>query len=260
MNFSLVLLAVSAGLFLGILIFFEAGRRWGKRQILRDSEGAHTGTSAIDGAVLALLGLLLAFTFSGAASRFDDRRQLIINETNAIGTAYYRLSLLSVDSSQLVREKFRRYVDSRLEFYRRIQDSEVALRELANQKKLQNEIWNESLEASLVPGAHPDAARLLLPALNAMFDIQATRTRTLRIHPPLVIYFLLFVVSLLSAALAGYGMAKAKKRNWFHTIGFAVILAVSVYVIIDLEFPRHGLIRLDEFDRALSDLRADINP
>ncbi len=259
MNFSFLVIGISVGLFFGMLILFELGRLIGKRQIRQDSEGAHTGTSTIDGAILALLGLLVAFTFSGAASRFDHRRELIIDETNAIGTAYYRVSLLSEESCQLVREKFRRYVDSRLEFYRRVPDMEFATKELANQKELQSEIWNQSVAATLAPGSHPDAARLLLPALNAMFDIQSTRILNLRIHPPIVIYFLLFTMAFVSSALAGYGMAKAAKRNWFHAIGFAIMLAASVYVIIDLEFPRYGLIRVDEFDQALEDLRADIN-
>src|SRR6185295_13054632 len=156
MNFSIVVLAVSLGLFLGILILFELGRLVGKRQIQRDSEGSHAGTGNIDGAILALLGLLVAFTFSGAASRFDHRRDLIIDETYAIGTAYYRVSLLSAESCRLVREKFRRYVDSRLEYYRRIHDSEFAMKELENQKKLQREIWNQSVEGTLALGSHPD--------------------------------------------------------------------------------------------------------
>ena len=89
---------VAAGLFIGMLCLLEVGRRVGQRRREADTEGARAGVGVIDGAVFALLGLLLAFTFSGAAARFDTRRHLIVEEANAIGTAYLRLDLLPPDA------------------------------------------------------------------------------------------------------------------------------------------------------------------
>ena len=80
-------------LFLGMLVL-EVGWRIGARRLAEDPNGADAGVGAVEGAVFALLGLLIAFTFSEAASRFDTRRQLIVEETNDIGTAYLRLDLL----------------------------------------------------------------------------------------------------------------------------------------------------------------------
>ena len=80
-------------LFLGMLLLLEAGRRIGIRRMANDAEGSRAGLGTVEGAVFGLLGLLIAFTFSGAASRFDTRRELIIEETNNIGTAYLRLVL-----------------------------------------------------------------------------------------------------------------------------------------------------------------------
>ena len=93
-----------------MLILLEVGRRIGARRLAEDPMGAAAGVGTVEGAVFALFGLLIAFTFSGAAARFDTRRQLIIEETNAIGTAYLRLDLLPVDAQPGLREKFRRYV------------------------------------------------------------------------------------------------------------------------------------------------------
>lgn len=76
------------------------------------------------------------------------------------------------------------------------------------------------------------------------------------LHPPFVIYLMLFGVALISALLAGYGMAGGHSRNWLHMVGFALVLAAAVYVTLDLEFPRRGLIRVDDFDQALVDLRS----
>ena len=86
------------------------------------AEGAVAGSGAMEGAVFALLGLLVAFTFSGAAARFDTRRQLIVEETNAIGTAYVRLDLLPADAQPTLRARFRQSLATRLEAYRKLPD------------------------------------------------------------------------------------------------------------------------------------------
>jgi len=245
--------SVAVGLFLGMLILSEAGRRIGMRRLAQDPEGAEAGVGVVDGAVFALLGLLIAFTFSGAASRFDTRRQLIVEETNDIGTAYLRLDLLPVDAQPALREKFRQYVDARLEVYRKLPDIAAAKEEFVKANKLQGEIWRQAVAASRAQGAPPAAPMLLLPALNAMIDITTTRTMAMQMHPPMVIFALLF--GLASSLLVGYGMAGSKKRNWLHALVLAFAMAVSVFVILDIEYPRLGFIRVDAFDRALMELR-----
>jgi Na+-driven multidrug efflux pump len=241
-------------LFFGMLILLEIGRRIGSRRIAKDPEGARAGAGAVEGAVFGLLGLLIAFTFSGAALRFDTRRQLIVEETNDIGTAYLRLDLLSADAQAPLRENFRRYLDSRLEIYRKLPDLTAAKAELVNTTRLQGEIWRQAVAASHAQGSLPAAPMLLLPALNAMFDISTTRVMAAQIHPPVIIFLMLFGLALASALLAGYAMG-AKSRNWLHMVGFAAITAFAIYVILDMEYPRLGLIRVDTFDQALVDLR-----
>jgi hypothetical protein len=249
---------IAIALFLGILLLLEIGRRIGVRRLTKDPEGARAGTGAVEGAVFALLGLLVAFTFSGAASRFDDRRALIVEETNDIGTAYLRLDLLPASAQPALRDLFRRYVDSRLETYRKMLDPDAAKAELAHSTKLQEEIWRQALAASQMQGAPPSAAMLLLPALNQMIDITTTRTMAAQLHPPMVVFAMLFGLALAGALLAGYGMAGGRARSWLHMVGFAAVLAGAVYVIIDLEYPRLGLIRVEAFDKALVELRSSM--
>ena len=107
----------------------------------------------MDGAVFALLGLLIAFTFSGASSRFDTRRQLIVEETNDIGTAYLRLDLLPADLQPALRESFRRYLDARIEVYRKLPDIAAAKKSLAKADELQRQIWRQAIVASRAEGA-----------------------------------------------------------------------------------------------------------
>ena len=246
---------LAVGLFLGMLMLAEVGRRIGMRRLAQDPEGAEAGVGVVDGAVFALLGLLMAFTFSGAASRFDTRRQLIVEETNDIGTAYLRIDLLPVDAQPKLREKFRQYVDARLGVYRKMPDIAAANEELARANKLQGEIWRQAVAASAAQGASPAAPMLLLTALNTMIDITTTRTMAMQMHPPTVIFVMLFGLALASSLLVGYGMAASKQRNWLHTLGLAFAMAAAVYVILDIEYPRAGFIRVDAFDRALVELR-----
>jgi hypothetical protein len=246
-------------LFVALLVFLELGRRWGKRQLQRDPQGARAGTAAVEGAVFALLGLLIAFTFSGAATRFDVKRDLIVQEANAIGTAWLRLDVLPADSQPALRELFRRYVDSRLAAYRQLPDVAAAKAELDRSLELQTEIWKQSVIAAK-SSPTPAATTLLLPALNAMIDIVTTRTAAMvYMHPPSAIFGLLFVLALMGALFAGSAMAERKTRSSLHVAGFATILAVSAYLILDLEFPRVGVIRVDAVDQLLVDVRASFD-
>jgi len=96
---------------------------------------------------------------------------------------------------------------------------------------------------------------VLLPALNVMIDITTTKTMAAQMHPPKIIFVVLFALALVSSLLAGYGMSGGKSRSWFHMLCFAIVIAVMIYVVLDIEYPRLGLIRVDAFDQALVDLR-----
>lgn len=255
MLYALLIVMYVLGLLIAMFILLEIGRRASARRHAKEPEGMRPGITAMDGAVFGLLGLLLAFTFGGAVSRFDWRRQLVIQETNNIGTGYLRLDLLPASAQPALRESFRRYVDMRLEVYRKLPDVAAAYKELARADELQREIWRAAVAASRSPRASPTVAGLLLPALNAMIEITTTRTFAALTHPPVVVFVLLFGLAILSAFLAGFGLAGSKERSWVHMASFALVLAAAVYVILDIEYPRVGLIKVDAFDKALIDLR-----
>lgn len=255
MRFTLTLLALAGGLFAGILLFLEFGRRIGVQRLARDPEGARAGVGVVEGAVFGLFALLIAFTFSGAASRFDDRRQLVVEEVNAVGTAWLRIELLPMSAQPPIRDGFRRYMDARLAAYRVVPDLEAARRHLAEADRAQADIWARAVAVCLTDSGER-ARVLLLPSLNEMFDIAEARLLVTRLHPPAAIYVMLGVTALMSALLAGYGMAGGRARNWAYMLAFAASSSAAVFVILDLEFPRLGTIRVDQFDQGLVELRA----
>lgn len=247
-----------AFLFPGMMLAVEFGRRLGVKLLKSDPESEKSGFGAMEGAVFALLGLLIAFTFSGASSRFEDRRQMILKEANNIGTAWLRLDLLPATAQPALRDLFRQYVDSRLAAYRVLPDIQAARAELARSSALQGEIWSKAVAASQASGS-PSTATLLLPALNDMFDIVTARSMAMSVHPPLVIFGMLAVLTLMASAMAGFDMAGSKHRSWLHIIGFAFVMALTIYVILDLEFPRLGLLRIDAVDKLLMEVRQTMN-
>jgi hypothetical protein len=208
--------------------------------------------------VFGLLSLLVAFTFSGAVTRFDARRHLVSDEAIRISTAWDRIHILPVSAQPALRDLFRHYLDARLETYRSPDDADDTKAAWDHSVKLQEEIWIEGVAAGQ---ASPTtvASMLFLPAVNQMIDITRTRLMATRMHPPPVIYAMLAVVALVGALLAGYHMAGGKARSWLHTIGFAAVLASTVYVILDIEYPRFGLIRVDAADEVLVELRRSMH-
>ena len=250
---------VAASLFAGILACLRLGRLLGERAIARHGPEGHGGVGSLETAIFALLGLLVAFTFSGGLERFDARRAQAVDEANAIGTAWLRVDLVPAAAQPALREQFRRYVDSRIATYRKLPDLAAANAEYLRSQELQAEIWRSSLAAARLPEAKASAEMLLVPALNQMFDTASSRVLATKLHPPVIIFGMLFALALASALFAGYGMGGAKARNWVHMVGFAAVMAGAVNVIVDLEYPRLGLIRVDAFDQALVDLRKSMD-
>jgi hypothetical protein len=237
-----------------MLVALEVGRRLGLRDRKLDPKGERAGVSALEGVVFAVLGLMVAFTFSGSMGRFDARRSLVTQEANNVGTAWLRLDLLPQESQPALRELFRRYLDSRLAIYRVLPDVAAAKVHLATSQQLQGEIWGAAIAACEKPEGR-QATMLLLPALNAMFDITTERTAATQHHTPTVIYALLAGLSIAAALLAGYGTAGNKNSHWTHKLAFVAVLSVVIYVIVDIEYPRLGLIRVDAIDQLLIDIR-----
>jgi len=167
-------LMFAGGLFASILIALELGRLVWQWQVDSGREPETTGVSTVASAIFALLGLLIAFTFSGATSRFDMRRTLIVQEANDIGTAYLRLDLLPQPARGELQETFRQYLDARLDAYRAIPDRKRIDEALARADALRERLWTRSVSESQRTSTTV-ATMLLLPALNAAFDTASTR-------------------------------------------------------------------------------------
>lgn len=254
LHYELVTLVAVTVLFGAMLASAFIGHRQGRHR-LRPGDSAERGTAVVEAALFALLGLLIAFTFANAHSRFNMRRDFVAQEANAIGTAYLRIDLLPVEAQAPLRKKFGQYVDSRLAFWRKLKDADEARKELDRSAKIQGEIWADAVRAGK---GNNTAQMLLLPALNEMIDITTLRLNAILAHPPPLVFFMLFVLAAVCAWLIGYAMGVAQSPNWLHIVGYAAMVTLTVYVILDIEYPRYGLIRLDVAQDLLLDVRKNI--
>jgi hypothetical protein len=245
-------------LFFGVIGCLELGRAIGRWRHAADPAISNEGSGAVEGAVYGLLGLLVAFAFSGALTRWEGRIGYVVEEANDIGTAWLRIDLLPEPAQPALRDLFRQYLDARIAAYEAIQDGDAEMRGFARATELQHEIWQRAVAECLKPEGER-ARLLLLPALNAMIDITTTRTVAMLTHPPAVVYVLLVGLLLASSLMSGLAMATSPHRHFVRMACFALAMSVGVYVIFDLEFPRLGLIRIDAIDQVLRDLRASMN-
>ncbi len=243
-------------LFLVLLLLIEFGRR------LRDRSTAAgrsiPGSAAMESAVFALFGLLLAFTFSGAMSRYDAHRELILQEVNDIGTAYLRLDLLPAAAQPALRQDFRAYTAVRARRFDDLDGSPPSQQAASETARLQADIWKRAVPAAALPEANKDATKLLLPSLNDMFDMTATRRNAFHMHPPTIVSILLFALACGCALVAGFGMT-GTNRGWLHMVVFAATISLTIFTTIDIEYPRLGLVKLTSHDQLFLDLLNTMN-
>ena len=245
---------ISVCLFVAMLVSVDIGYRVGHRRKLSDAQTSIEVIGTVDAAVFGLLGLILAFTFSGASDRLVLRRAQIVQEANAIGTAYLRVDVLPPSQQAVIRDLFRAYLEARIEVFDKFLDRGASNAALERSEQLQREIWSASV-GSCKADPKADACLLMLPALNEMIDITTTRTMATRTHAPQVILVLLVLLALAAAMLSGYAMSRQSKRSILHMLLFSMVVAASLYVVLDLEYPRAGLISLRSMDQALYQLR-----
>jgi low affinity Fe/Cu permease len=257
MIFMFFALTIAAAFFVGALMSLRFGIYLGLLHRTRNGGEGTAGFATLEGAIFGLMGLLLAFTISGALQRFDDRRQLVIQEATAATTAYDRISLFGGDDARRLQSSLKEYVRARIDLYRMTHDFLLLERaeDFSDQQEkkvleLKNQLWDAAVAACPQPNYRP-ACALSLPALNSLFEIARLRAGAAEKHPPQIIYFMLFGLGLGCSLLAGFGMAAG--YSWIHMVIFAGTLTVALYIVTDMEYPRLGLIRIESFDHFLAD-------
>lgn len=232
-----------------VLVSIETGFRFGRYRRHRCEDEKEGPVGAIVAATLGLLAFVLAFTFGLAASRFDARRTVVVDEANAIGTTWLRAGLLPDEHAKRVRPLLREYVEARL-VAPRTGDLQEAVR---RSDELQRALW---AEAESVGQQHPNSivVGLFIEALNETIDIHATRMLTVtqgRIPAPL--WVALVTVTVLTMGGVGYFCGLSRSRRSPQLLVLALCFSAILVLVADLDRPREGFIRVSQ--QAMVDLQ-----
>ncbi len=232
--------AMEAGFALGLLVLlasaFAIGRNLGRRH-----PDEHPQLGVVQGATLGVMGLLLGFSFSGAMTRFTTREDLIVRQANALSTLHLRTQLSDShgDSMRATLNEYAGLMVKALDASSQ-QELNTAHERLA---KLEHMLWQDARSWAQ---QQPTSAMLIVPAVNEMLDVRAARIAASKRHLPTLIMLTLLTCAALSVGTIGYGMAGGRKSLVPPALALVALMAAVLWVVLDLDYPRYGLIRIDD--------------
>ena len=235
-----------------VLVSVEFGYRLGKYRRSRREEEKEAPLGTMVGATLGLLAFVLAFTFGLAAQRFDTRRQVLLDEANAIGTTYLRSGMLPEGGPE-VRDLLREYVAARLDA---VQPGKLA-GGLRRSEDIQQKIWTETEN---IGNKNPNSivVGLFVQSVNQMIDLHAARMQAgTRSRIPGAIWLGLLTVAVLSLAAMGYFEGLTGTRRSLAVFAVAIAFSVVIELIADLDRPQEGVLRISQ--QALLDVQRSMN-
>jgi hypothetical protein len=237
-----------------VLCFVESGFRLGMAKRRRAADVKEAAVGSMVGATLGLLAFMLAFTFGLAAARYDIRRNLVLDEANAVQTAYLRTAFLAPPQQAAIRSLLREYVEVRLDWAGQ-QDLQKVL---TRSEAIQGQLWSQAVAVgeespgSIVVG-------LFIHTVNEVIDLHAKRVQAgQRSRIPTVILYVLFFLTALAMTSMGYLAGIAGKRTNLVTLTLVLAFSSVMFLIVDLDRPQEGLLKVTQ--QPLIDLRETMVP
>jgi hypothetical protein len=236
-----VIAAIVAGVLLVLLGSAELGYRLGRRaRGIHKEEASQVGNW--EGALLGMLALLIGFTFAMAVTRFDGRRELILDEANAIQQLARRAEYLTPAVQERMAGVLRSYVDARVRSYdagRSRGRTEAIYNETA---ALQRQIWAQAVEVAR-SNFNSEMASLFVESADAVLDQGARRRAALDNHVPLTVLVLLLVVAAIAVGATGYSCGLRRHRHSFGMVLLPILIAAVMLLVVDIDYPRAGLVQ-----------------
>jgi hypothetical protein len=248
---------IAGALLVAMLLVIEAGYRFGRAHEREEPPMAKAHVNAIQASLLGILALLLGFTFSSALQRFDARSEAAIAEANTLSTAWQRADLLPGPHRARARAALREYLDIRIVADDLTMDNYKGVTALrVDTTRSQARLWEIARQAVL---DDPDPVRtgLYAEAVNALVDAYVLRNAALDRRVPEVVLFLLMGTFLMAGVVVGFATGVAGHRPSLASHVMVALIAVLVFIILDLDRPRRGLVQVDH--RSLLELRAEFS-
>ena len=229
------------------LLAVEAGYRFARYRQQRASDEIESNLGGMVGGTLGLLAFMLAFTFGLAGTRFEARREIVLNEANAIGTTYLRGAMLPEPMSTDARNLLREYVDVRLQGVQQHTVDEA----IAKSEQLHERLWSTAVAA--VQKERTPTTNLFVTSLNEVIDLHATRLQRLRSRVPASIWIVLYLLLILTMVMIGFQQGLSGTKRSLAVIALVLGFSTVLYLIADLDRPGQGMLQTSQ--QAMVDLR-----
>jgi hypothetical protein len=224
------------------LLSVELGYRLARYRLQREQLEKESPLGGMVGSTLGLLAFMLAFTFGLAGSRFEDRRQVLLSEANAIGTTYLRAALIPEPMRTESRNLLREYVNVRLEG---VQQPGKLEQSLSKSEELHNQLWTVAVAAA--EKERSPMTSIYVQSLNEVIDLHATRLMAgLRSRVPAVIWIVLYLLGFLGMVLMGYQSGLANSRRSIAAVALILGFSLVLYLIADLDRPGKGVLQVSQ--------------
>jgi len=235
-----------------VVVAVELGYRLGQFRRRRSEEEKEAPVGAIVGATLGLLAFMLAFTFSLAATRFDARRVVVLDESNAIGTTFLRAGMLPEPHGAECRKLLTRYVDARL---RGVESGDIE-QAVSESSELHRALWEQATDAA-AKDPHSIVGGLFIQSLNEVIDLHSKRVMFgLRNRIPEIVWLALYFITFLAMGALGYQEGLARSRRSLAVLALMLTFSAVILLIADLDRPGEGLLRVSQ--KSMLDLRQSL--
>lgn len=232
-------------LYIAIILFFLMltaiwiGYKIGPKKPKTDNKNAEISSS-----LLGLLALILGFTFAMAGSRYENRKNNLIDEANCIGTALLRSDIYPDSLKNEFKKDFNAYSNSRKDYYILEHDEIKLTASLKQSAAISDKLWSRAAFYAKDKDYFIQS-NMMLPALNEMFDSASKSNMVLNSKVPETIVYLLLAFSIIISFFIGYNSGLEKKINTKFITGFCFLICIVIFITLDLDRPRRGLIKLD---------------
>ncbi|MEP6616821.1 MAG: hypothetical protein ABJA57_09595 [Ginsengibacter sp.] len=231
---------ISLLLFGFIILFHIAGYQVAVYQN-QNNQGVNTNSiGPLEGALLGLFSLLMAFTFNKSASNYDLRKELLLQEANDIGTASLRADLYPDSIARYFRYEFKNYVLARIDYYKAGNNEIEIEAALKNAEIISSRMWDYATMLSQ-QSYFENSSRQMIPAMNIMMDSMNQREASRTSRVPESILWLLLLLANAGSFIVGYA-GNSKKINWTVISIYSIMTVMTIYLILDLDRPRSGII------------------
>ncbi|WP_164016787.1 hypothetical protein [Pyxidicoccus trucidator] len=233
-----------------LLLSIEVAHRITRKRGL--SSAQIPSVTSVSSVVFSLMGLVLAFSYSEAGKRLEAHRHLVVDEANAIASVWFRIDVVPDAAQDSLRGLLRQYLDERIQAHQVLPHVEEFELHRAKAAGLQRQIWSEMVA---VTTKDPDKEVLLLPPVLLIAEVAGKRTLTVRTHITSPTFLFMLGLALAGAALVGVTTAKGAGRNWPYRLIFVAVVSAAIHVVVDMEYPRTGIVGTEEADSLLMELR-----